>query len=102
MTHALDSKSVRPAPYTTYELSSQAKDFAEMLGVAIRENFAFEPYPCIKCNISESTGERIYHFPFDQQYDRTVIGNVPGEFYAMTVAEAESAKFRRAQKWRGE
>lgn len=102
LTHALDHKSVKPAIYTTYELSSQAKDFAGMLGVATRENFAFEPYPCIKCNISESTGERIYHFPFDQQYDRTVIGNVPGEFYAMTVAEAEKAKFRRAQKWRGE
>ena len=102
LTHALDRNSVKPVIYTTYELSSQAKDFARMLGVAARENFAFEPYPCIKCNISESTGERIYHFPFDQQYDRTVIGNVQGEFYAMTVAEAEKAKFRRAQKWRGD
>lgn len=102
LTHALDRNSVKPAIYTTYELSSQAKEFAGMLGVATRETFVFEPYPCIKCNISESTGERIYHFPFDQQYDRTVIGNVPGEFYAMTVAEAERAKFRRAQKWRGE
>jgi hypothetical protein len=100
--HSLDCKSVKPAIYTTYELSPQAKNFAEMLGVATRENLAFEAYPCIKCNISESTGERIYHFPFDQQYDRTVIGNVPGEFYAMTVSEAEKAKFRRAKKWRGE
>jgi hypothetical protein len=98
--HKLDRNHVMPAIYTTYELSSQAKDFAEMLGVTTRENFAFEKYPCIKCNISKSTGERIYHFPFDQQYDRTLIGNVPDEFYAMTVAEAEKAKFRRALKWR--
>lgn len=76
LTHALDRKCVKPAIYTTYELSSQAKEFAGMLGVATREDFAFEPYPCIKCNISESTGERIYHFPFDQQYDRTIIGNL--------------------------
>ena len=55
----------------------------------------------IKCNISPTTQERIYHLPFDQQYDKAVIGNVPGEFYADTVAEAEAAGFRRAFRWRG-
>lgn len=67
----------------------------------IRENIAFEKYPGIKCNISVRTGERIYHLPFDQQYDTAKIGNVKGEFYAMTVAEAEKENFRRAFKWNG-
>jgi len=36
----------------------------------------------------------------DQQYDRTIIGNCAGEFYAFTVKEAEDAGFRRAFKHR--
>jgi hypothetical protein len=40
------------------------------------------------------------HLPFDQQYDSTKIKN-KGEFYAVTVAEAEAAGFRRAFKWFG-
>jgi hypothetical protein len=55
----------------------------------------------VKCNINPQTGEKIYHLPFDQQYDRVMIGNVEGEFYAETVAEAESRGFRRAFRWMG-
>jgi len=93
---------VTPVVVTTYELSNEARQFAEFLGVTVRENVALEQYPCIKCNISEHTKERIYRLPFDQQYDSTKIGNVNGEFYAMTVMEAEKAKFRRAFRWHGE
>lgn len=56
-------------------------------------------YPRIKCNISRG-GERIYHLPFDQQYDTTVITPSTGELWAQTVAEAETAGFRRAWRWR--
>ena len=55
-------------------------------------------YPMIKCNINQATKEKIYHLPFDQQYDRTKIVPTLGEFYAQSVAEAESKGFRRA--WR--
>ncbi|MFA6944293.1 MAG: hypothetical protein WC220_00200, partial [Pedobacter sp.] len=58
-----------------------------------------EKYPVIKCNIA-SDGEKIYHLPFDQQYDKTLIKN-NGEFYAATVREAENKGFRRAFRWRG-
>jgi hypothetical protein len=92
---------VKAVIYTTYELSPQARQFAELLGVELHEGFEFKPYACIKCNLSVTTGERIYHLPFDQQYDRAVIGNADGEFYAMTVAEAEKKRFRRAHKWQG-
>jgi hypothetical protein len=50
----------------------------------------------IKCNINQSSKEKIYHLPFDQQYDRTKIIPSSGEFYAATVAEAEKKGFRRA------
>lgn len=86
---------------TTYECSETARKFAKHLNVNIFERVEFKAYPCIKCNISQLTGERIYHLPFDQQYDATVIGDVAGEFYALTVAEAESAGFRRAFRWKG-
>ena len=54
----------------------------------------------IKCNINTNTEERIYHLPFDQQYDKIKIDK-PGEFYAMTVKEAEEKGFRRAKRWLG-
>jgi len=53
-------------------------------------------YPCIKCNISQIDGTRIYHLPFDQQYDKVKIEPHKGEFYCTSVKEAEDAGFRRA------
>lgn len=76
------------------EVSDTATKFAEKLKVRIvrLEN---KDFPRIKCNINN--GSRIYHLPFDQQYDRTEI-KLPGECYAYTVAEAESKGFRRAMR----
>ena len=54
-----------------------------------------QEYPRIKCNINN--GEKIYHLPFDQQYDRTQIKN-NGEFYAFTVKEAILKGFKRAKR----
>jgi len=84
---------------TTYVLSETAKRFADCLGIKYRERTPLERYPCIKCNVS-STGGKIYHLPFDQKYDLTKIYK-PGEFYAMTVEEAEMNGFRRAFRWIG-
>lgn len=58
-------------------------------------------YPCIKCNISKVDGERIYHLPFDQQYNHTKIEPKTGELYVATVKEAELNRFRRAWRWKG-
>jgi hypothetical protein len=77
---------------TNIELSETAKRFAERLGVIICKK-EMNDFPRIKCNINN--GEKIYHLPFDQQYDRTQIKNV-GEFYATTIKEAEDNGFRRA------
>lgn len=82
---------------TTTTLSEKAKYAAKHLGVVVRfEELA--DYPLIKCNIN-GKGERIYHLPFDQQYDRVKIGKGVGEFYASTVAEAEKKRFRRAFRY---
>lgn len=86
---------------TNIALSNQAKQFAEYLGIIVVENFELKDYPKIKCNIGKDEyglPTKIYHLPFDQQYDSTKIQN-DGEFYAFTVAEAESQGFRRAFKY---
>ena len=90
---------IQPMLITSYILSDQAKEFAEHLGVEVQENVLMEPYPVIKCNINPQTSEKIFHLPFDQQYDSIVIGDVKGEFYASSVSEAVSKGFRHAYRW---
>jgi hypothetical protein len=77
-----------------------AKDAAKKLEVECNEHVGMSDYPLVKCNISMRDGEKIYHLPFDQQYDRTKIIPAKGEKYVYTVSEAENAGFRRAWKWR--
>ena len=73
-------------------LSEEANKFAEILNIQImRQDFV--DFPRIKCNVNGVT--KIYHLPFDQQYDRTQIKK-DGEFLAFTVDEAEKKGFRRA------
>jgi hypothetical protein len=84
---------------TSTKVSETARKFAIALGVKVIEEKALEKYPLIKCNIG-TNGDKIYHLPFDQQYDKTLIKN-KGEFYAFSVKEAEDKGFRRAFKWRG-
>ena len=67
----------------------------------VHEHEEIGDYPMIKCNINRTTGEKIYHLPFDINYDKTVIDPAHGEFYAATVPQAESAGFRRTHKWTG-
>ena len=85
--------------YTTTQLSPLARKIATTLNIELFESFKFEKnYPCIKCNISTLTQEKIYHLPFDQRYDDTKIDR-KGEKYCATVAEAETSGFRRAFRW---
>jgi hypothetical protein len=87
---------------TTTSLSPVARRAAQWLKIEVKERFAIDKaYPMIKCNINQSSKEKIYHLPFDQQYDRTKINPVLGEFYATSVAEAESKGFRRALRYFG-
>ena len=82
-------------------LSDRARKFASQLDIQVDEGVPLADYPRIKCNIARRTGERIYHLPFDQQYDSTVIEPGRGECYIATTAEAETLGFRRAWRWRG-
>src|SRR3989339_250432 len=87
--------------YTTTSLSDLARRFAKELNIQLEENHHFNiEYPAIKCNIGRTSGEKIYHLPFDQQYDKTKIEPHKGEFYCQTVKEAEDAGFRRAFRYR--
>ena len=87
--------------WTKTSLSDTARAFANALGIEVHEHEEIGDYPMIKCNINRTTGEKIYHLPFDINYDKTVIDPAHGEFYAATVHQAESAGFRRTHKWTG-
>ena len=94
-------KKVKGLFYTTTSLSSVAKDCAEFLGIKCYENYKHQEYPLVKCNISNK-GEKIYHLPFDQMYDRVVIEPQKGECFTFTIKEAEEKGFRRAYRWKPE
>lgn len=98
----LNDYKLRSIFFTSTSLSVKSREMANALGVEIIENEPLGEFPRIKCNINnDEFGEtRIYHLPMDQQYDRTIIGDRSGEFYAFTVKEAEDAGFRRAFKHR--
>ncbi len=90
-----------PVVITSYELSEEARQFAEILGVRVEEHVELKSYPMIKCNIStDREQEKIFHLPMDQMYDKIKIDR-QGECYVSTVSEAESLGFRRAYRWRG-
>jgi hypothetical protein len=90
-----------PVLFTSTTLSDRATEFAAHLGVVVREQVPLAEYPSIKCNVSRRNGELIYHLPFDQMYDRTVIEGERNECYVRTATEAEQLGFRRAWRWTG-
>lgn len=94
------AKTVRASIYTTFELSDQARRFANHLEIDVNERILMGKYPLIKCNISAKK-EKIYHLPMDQQYDKVRIERERGEQYAHTVEEAEGMGYRRAYRWSG-
>ncbi len=93
---------VYPVLFTSTRVSDRASEFAAHLGVTVREDVPLAEYPSVKCNVSRRSGEHIYHLPFDQMYDRTLIEDERNERYASTATEAEELGFRRAWRWRGE
>jgi len=104
VSYTIDHPDVKMEPIfvTHTTLSDMAKKFAEVLKIGVLENYDLHPYPCIKCNISRRDGTKIYHLPFDQQYDRTTIEEERNEVYVDTVEKAEQLGFRRAYRWRGQ
>lgn len=91
------SYKITPVFITATKLSEVAKKFAKYLDIKIEEEKSMTDFPRIKCNINN--GERIYHLPFDQQYDRVKINLKQNELYAWTVDEAVQKGFRRAKKY---
>lgn len=91
-------QAVTPLLVCTCALSDTAKQYADYLKVQYSEFYEYMDFPRIKCNINKSTGDRIYHLPFDQQYNHVAIIPGTGECYAQTVREAENKGFRRAYR----
>ena len=82
---------------TSAALSPVASECAKSLSILCFEHISFKEYPIIKCNISRN-GEKIYHLPFDQQYDTITIEASKGESYVSTVEEAEANGYRHAMR----
>lgn len=99
--HQKTPKNIIGVFVTTADVSPLALDCADYLDIQVYTQIPYMDYPKIKCNYS-NTGEKIYHLPFDQQYDRTLIIPNSRDFYAKTVQEAESKGFRHAFHWHGE
>lgn len=91
----LKENKLKPLFFTSTKLSDKARKIAETLNIQVIENHPIGNFPRIKCNIS-SNWEKIYHLPFDQQYDRTIIEKNKWESHKFTVQDAEDAWFRRA------
>jgi len=93
-------KKVTPMFLTNIKLSETALRFAKRLDVLVHENLKMIEFPRIKCNSGQDEKGniiKIYHLPFDQQYDRTIIKN-SGDCYVFTVKEATEKGYRRAFK----
>jgi hypothetical protein len=97
----IQERSITPKLIITIEVSPKAEQVAKVLGVAV-ERIPSERYPSVKCNVSRRTGEKIFHLPFDQQYDTTKIEEERTECCVETIAEAEALGFRHAYRWKGE
>lgn len=96
------SLEVVPVFYTSTNLSETALEMSHRLDIEVIQGFKMKQYPAIKCNVNKANNTKIYHLPFDQQYDKTKIDKKNGDFYCMTVKEAEDKGFRRAFRWRGD
>ena len=81
--------------YSTTSLSEMAEKVAKHCVIEFVNEPLNKSYPMIKCNVNQKTKDKRYHLPFDPQYDSIIIGNVDGECYVNTVAEAEARGFRR-------
>lgn len=86
---------------TSCPLSQLARDCAAALHIEIADSYPMRDYPLIKCHNSKRTGEKIYHLPFDQQYDNIAMSSKNNDEYASTVAEAIDKGYRRAYAWHG-
>lgn len=85
---------------TSAKMSDLSHRCADYLGIKLIEEFSMpSTYPLIKCHNNKK--EKIYHLPFDQQYDRTQMTIKKGDVFVSTVAEAEKKGFRRAYRWKG-
>lgn len=89
---------IRAVICASTDLSPEAQDVVNYLNVIeFRKEELDKTYPMIKCNIGRENRNKIYHLPFDSQYDSIIIGNVDGEKYVHTTSEAEALGFRRSE-----
>ena len=60
-------------------------------------DFSGTEQPVIKGNISQTSGEKIYHVPGGEYYEKTIIDEAAGERWFCTEQEAVAAGWRRSK-----
>lgn len=87
-----------PAPEPVPEPTDAEKVTQIAIPHGCPEGCAVPPPGCdVKGNISQKTGERIYHLPGQRYYDRTVISPGQGEAWFCTEAEARANGWRKSK-----
>jgi len=91
------SINIKSVVCTTNDLSETADEVVKFLGDQMehKQVALSKDYPMIKCNVGKTDKRKLYHLPFDPQYDSIIIGNMDGEQYVETVQEAEELGFKK-------
>lgn len=92
------NKTVNAELIITNNLGDFAEHMAELLNIEVKQLPLKKDYPKIKCTTSVN-GEKLYHLPMDQQYDKILMNSTTDRFYAHTVKEATSKGHRRAFRY---
>ncbi len=89
------SKKISGITYSNTSLTEEAKAFSELWDLKFFENIPLEKFPLVKCNVVEKNGAKVFHLPFDPNYDSAPKSGERNEGYAETVEEAVKKGYRR-------
>ena len=80
---------------TTSILSDDADNVAKKLHIRLMGlEYMPEVFPIVKCK-TNADGKGVYYLPTDSQYDDITLNLGQGDFYCLTVKEAEEKGFTR-------
>lgn len=88
---------VRAVLFTTGVLQSEAAELAHVNGVKVRQRYALEPYPKIKCHHT-SLGKKVYLTPACYSYDSISVRSLRGDCYVYSETEALSLGFEKHEE----
>lgn len=86
------SSTVSAMCITSSALISRVRLLAQKFSIAVREQFSFRNFPCVRCK-ADVDGQRVYYVPDDEEYLSVGINVTEGDRYCWTTDEAEAMHF---------